>query len=133
MANCEWRTAFSPHDLLRLLYLLADLASEDVPEHDEIGDQAQSGIGKGGRLVLFEKEVAYPRKAIATDGHQGDQPARTNEHPKKEEGDQSRRADEVQGPAGGILMFCEVVWVKLLEGGVFLFHDKQIGASMYGI
>ncbi len=119
----ENRIANSLQNLLRFFHFPGELAGEDMPEHDKIGYQTHGRISKGGRLILLKEKMPDPGKPIATDGDQGDQPAWTHEHPKKEKCNQACRADKMKCPTGGMLVLGEVIGIEFFEVGVLLWHN----------
>ena len=46
------------------LQLERQLAGEDLPEHHPVAHQTVEGMGKSGRAILLEEQMAEPGKAI---------------------------------------------------------------------
>ena len=85
-----------PLILSRALNFSAHPASEHQPDHFVIADERPQRILKRGRLILLDKEVANPRRAITRDQSEREKPPPANDDKQHHTADRDCGADEVK-------------------------------------
>lgn len=103
-------------------HFLRQLPRQNVPKHDKIRRQTHRRIDERSGFIFFKKEMSRPRKAVAQNWTKPQKRPICRENCVKKGRDKERSADKMQAAARCVLVFRQIVRIKIFEIGVRLCH-----------
>ena len=96
-------------------YLRLDSSGQHQPDHFIVAHERPERVLKGGRPILFNKEVPYPGSAITGDEAEEEQPPASRRDEVHDAGNADSRAQQVKQPRRRLAVFAQIVRPEVCE------------------